>query len=404
MGETALEWVKIGGHLIYYGQIYGRIERKALMARHGENIRKRVDGRWEGRYKKYNEEKGRMIYHSVYANSYDAVKVKLTTQKNLCKNTTKVQQETFTSSVTFEVVAPEWLQEVSKNRKHSTFVKYKTVYDNHLANSIATFQVSKITGSLLDEKISATASESLIKSIYCVVNQVLAFAKKQYRITVEKLTRKSFKAKKKLVEVLSRDEQSRLLACLNQKMDQFKLAILLCLYTGLRLGEVCALKWSDIDFKNRLITVNRTVQRIAVIGGKSKTALLVTDPKSECSRREIPVSAYLLALLTQFQNGREYIFGGEKPLEPRTLQYRFKKYLYALKISDHKFHILRHTFATNCVEEGADVKSLSEMLGHSDVCITLNRYVHPSMASKRKYLGGLWRFYGQILGQVVEKT
>ena len=114
--------------------------------------------------------------------------------------------------------------------------------------------------------------------------------------------------------------------------------------------------------------------------------LLELEPKSEYSRREIPLSSAVLELLLRFPSDKEYIFGGDKPVEPRTMQNRFKKLLQAAGLPERNFHILRHTFATNCIEGGTDVKSLSEILGHSDVKITLNRYVHPSMDTKRKHL------------------
>ena len=146
--------------------------------------------------------------------------------------------------------------------------------------------------------------------------------------------------------------------------------------------------------------VNRTVQRIAVNGCRTKTVLMETEPKSENSRRTIPLTAEMAGLLARLDTGRPYVFGGEKALEPRTMQYRFGKILKESVIDNRNFHTLRHTFATNCVENGMDVKSLSELLGHSDVKITLNRYVHPTMDSKRKQIDSLSDFYGQICGQV----
>ena len=183
-------------------------------------------------------------------------------------------------------------------------------------------------------------------------------------------------------------------------MDSFKIALLLCLYTGLRLGELCALKWADLDFKNMSITVNGTVQRIAVQDHLTKTILLEAAPKSESSRRTIPLTAEISELLARLKKDSPYVFGGIKPLEPRTMQYRYKKLLRETGVDERNFHILRHTFATNCIENGMDVKTLSEILGHSDVKITLNRYVHPTMDSKRKQLGLLPDFYGQILGHI----
>lgn len=188
-----------------------------------------------------------------------------------------------------------------------------------------------------------------------------------------------------------------------KEMDLFKKAVLLCLLTGLRLGEICALKWSDIDPENKILTVNSTVQRLYTEGYKTTTVLTETVPKSECSRREIPLSDTVLEIFATFTDNTKYVFGGDKPLEPRTLQYQFKKILKDAELPDKNFHILRHTFSTNCIEEGIDVKSLSEMLGHSDVQITLNRYVHPSMDTKRQYMNELSKFYGQICGQTEKK-
>lgn len=117
--------------------------------------------------------------------------------------------------------------------------------------------------------------------------------------------------------------------------------------------------------------------------------------------REIPISEEIKELLIYTKRGSDtYVVGGDKPMEPRTYQNRFKKYLRDIKVKEYNFHILRHTFATNCIDSGMDVKSLSEILGHSDVQITLNRYVHPTMDTKRKYIATLSSSYRQYYGQV----
>ena len=124
-----------------------------------------------------------------------------------------------------------------------------------------------------------------------------------------------------------------------------------------------------------------------------------TDPKSESSKRTIPLTSEMVELLIQLRACQPYVFGGVKPLDPRTMQYQFKKILKVSGLDVRNFHLLRHTFATNCIENNMDIKILSEILGHSDVTITLNRYVHPTMDSKRKQIGMLLDFYGQIRGQ-----
>ena len=197
----------------------------------------------------------------------------------------------------------------------------------------------------------------------------------------------------------SKAEQGRLFDYIYHRQDKYTVAVLLCLYTGLRLGELCALQWTDFDLENLTLSIKRTVQRVAVPGYMTKTVLMITNPKSESSERIIPLTAQIVKLLIQLKENTPYVFGGEKPLDPRTMQYRFKKILKEAEIEEKHFHLLRHTFATNCVENRMDVKTLSEILGHSDVKITLNRYVHPTMELKRKQLEMLPDFYGQICGQ-----
>ncbi len=377
------------------------------MARHGENIRKRKDGRWEGRYPVYSEEKGKCIYHSIYGKTYEEARNKLTIQKNNLRNIQKWTPESVQpvslykpSDILFSDTAEKWLSEVKKIRKLSTYVKYELIYRDYLKVSFGNAALSEVTNEFVKEKIPVLLSYSMQRSIYCVLNQILKFASRHYSITIPTLKNNLSYVSRKPIEVLTKREQEKLLEELYCKMDIFKIVILLCLFTGLRLGELCALKWEDIDLKNQILMVKRTVQRIYVEGSKTKTILLVTEPKSESSRREIPLSDRIFKYLLQLQNEKEYIFGGNKPMEPRTLQYHFKKILKEADLADKNFHILRHTFATNCIEGGTDVKSLSEMLGHSDVQITLNKYVHPTMDTKRRHLDELSSFYGQICGQV----
>lgn len=400
------------------------------MARHGENIRKRKDGRWEGRYLVYSEEKGKRLYRSVYGRTYEAAKEKLTMKKISLMETrgmhtgnaaaekegagngsgkkSGLEGQTQPENLMFSELAAGWLGEVRQTRKASTYVKYSMVYRVHLEPVLREVKASGIQDALDAlgrEKIFDHLSESIRKSICCVLNQIVKFASRQHQITIltipvwDKLV---FPEKKgnKPVEVLSWKEQAGLLPILFQKTDKAKMAVLLCLHTGLRLGELCALKWKDIDFGNRMVSVNQTVQRLYREGGKTKTVLLETEPKSEYSRREIPLPVMILELFTKIRHEGNYVFGKDKPMEPRTLQNHFKRLLKKAGLKHKNFHALRHTFATNCIESGADIKSLSEILGHSDVQISLNRYVHPSMDSKRKYLDGLSRFYGQIQGQM----
>ncbi len=377
------------------------------MARHGENIRKRADGRWEGRYQIFDVERSRKKYCSIYGKSYEEVKEKLIFKKTYIKEAAerektecKMSNWSETRNYTLAFVAEEWLVEVKKKKKPSTYVKYKLIYHNYFEKKFCNTSLHEVKKQIVEETEFLSLSDSIQKSIYCVLNQILKFAAQKYSMTFPNLKRPVSSTKKQPVKVLTKSEQAKLFAALSYETNLFKMAILLCLYTGLRLGELCALKWTDINFKNKIITVSRTVQRLYVEGYTTKTILLETEPKSGYSMREIPLSDAASKLLTEFRGEWEYVFGREKAADPRTMQYHFKKYLKEAELSDKNFHILRHTFATNCIEGGTDVKSLSEILGHSDVQITLNRYVHPSMDTKRRYLDGLSSFYGQIHGQV----
>lgn len=373
------------------------------MARHGENIRKRGDGRWEARYQIFDEDKGRKIYRSVYGSTYEDVKKKRVDAVRRAEegaNPGAADKD----EILFSQAAVEWLEEISEKRKYSTYVKYENIYRTHLEEISGTYLLSDNLGLEFQEKISdhlsgRSLSDSLRKSICCIANQILAFAGGKYSLCLPPLKPAPAKDVKKPVETFSKAEQQRLFAHLYSNTDNCKTALLLCLYTGMRLGELCALKWTDLDLEDRTVTVQRTVQRIAVKGYMTNTALVETDPKSACSKRMIPLTADLTALLKTLTVDQPYVFGGDKPLEPRTMQYRFKRILKESGIDDRNFHILRHTFATNCVESGMDAKTLSVLLGHSDVKITMDRYVHPTMDSKRRQIGRLPDFYGQICGR-----
>lgn len=382
------------------------------MARHGENIRKRNDGRWEARYQLFDADKGRKIYRSVYGSTYGEAKERRNAAiqesekrnehvaKSMCQENSMIPAQ-----ISFSLAAAEWLSEASDKCKYSTYIKYKNVYRVHLEGILGSFLLSDTPSHEIQEKLSAylyerNLSVSISRSICCIANQILKFAKRKYFVSAPVLKTEMAKNIKEPVTTLSKEEQARIINYIHSRPDRSGIAVMLCLYTGMRLGELCALKWSDFDFMNGTVTVNRTVQRIAVNGAIEKTALMETTPKSQCSRRTIPLVAEIIKLLEGFKGNEPYVFGGDKALEPRTMQYQFKRFLNKAGIEDRNFHILRHTFATNCIESGMDAKILSVLLGHSDVKITLNHYVHPTMEAKRKQIGQLPGFYGRLCGHV----
>lgn len=220
-----------------------------------------------------------------------------------------------------------------------------------------------------------------VRDICIVMKSALKLAKRKYRYSGDGGINAPA-IRQKQVEVFSQLESQRITAAVLKKLDRSSLGYLLCLETGLRLGEVCALRWSDIDLAEGVLRVQRTVYRINY--GK-RTELVLQTPKSENSVRAIPLTAKMLSVLRQMKDKKDccLLTGTERPLEPRTMQYRFRRFLERNNLPLRNYHVLRHSFATRCIEGGMDIKSLSEILGHANVQTTLQMYVHPSMASKR---------------------
>lgn len=371
------------------------------MGRRGENIRLRNDKRWEGRCSAdVNGE--RKIYY-VYAHSYKEVREKL-----LCKKLELAQQREQQDHdlceketvITLERAAREWLATIEQKRKYSTYAKYQYLYQHYIHGKMGDFPICGLSGLAAEQFFSDELSQSTVKGIVCVINQILDYANIHYQIEVQKMKVQKSYTKQKPVKILNTTEQKILLDYLLQEMDSDKLGIYLCLFTGLRLGEICALRWTDIDLDSQVIHVKRSVQRVMVENERCKTMLLESTPKSEYSQREIPFSDHILHILKKFQNKNIYVIGGDQPMEPRTYQYSFSRMLEKAGIDTKNFHILRHTFATNCINSGADVKSVSEMLGHADVSITLNRYVHPTNDQKRELIKALTIYCGQPDGHI----
>lgn len=372
------------------------------MPRRGENIRKRKDGRWEGRYYAPEPCSGKKVSHSIYAKTYKEVKEKLLEAKSEAFKAAEKREGL--SVINFDIVAEEWIAGIENVKKYSTYIKYRSIYEKYIQKKLLDIPISDLDESILANVFLDDAekelSDSIQKSILCVLNQILSYASSHYHTDFSRCSRKKLKSKKRKAEALNQTEQVKLLKYLYDEMDIHKLGIVICISTGLRLGEICSLKWEDIDFERKVLYVNRTVQRIAVEGHSTKTALMESDPKSIFSRREIPLSNEIVKLIFPYFDGSDnYVINDERPMEPRTYQIKFQKYLRMAGVERKNFHILRHTFATNCINNGTDIKSLSEILGHSDVKITLNRYVHPTLETKRQHMNSLSAIYGQFVGQ-----
>lgn len=359
------------------------------MARRGENIYKRKDGRWEGRYKNGIKANGAVRYSSVYGKSYAEVKSVLS-EKRIKSTMTSVPK-----NLTLNDLFMMWFADKRLKVKESTYTNYQMKYEKHIQPALGKTHYDKLTVDKLNDfvqaKLSGGLSHKYTADIAGVIRSVCRYSKKRfgYEDKTEFMLIPKGKAKEK--ELLDKREQARLNRYLSANPTFSNVGILLSAATGIRIGELCALKWGDIDLEKRTLTVRSTVQRIKNNDGNTATKLIVTSPKSCTSFREIPLPDFIIPLLNDNKVNNEYylLSGSRNVVEPRTMQYRFKHILSDLKLSDVSFHSLRHLFATNCIELGFDVKTLSEILGHSSVEITLNRYVHSSMDRKAKCMKSL---------------
>lgn len=366
------------------------------MSRRGENIRKRSDGRWEGRYIIYSSD-GHKKYRSVYSHTYKGVKQKLMQFKanTVIMQTSQSETDADKQSVTIDDLSQQWLAYVLDHRKYSTYRKYAGIYEKYIQKSFGDIMTEELRPDMIASALSKDLSASLYQSIYCVFNRILNYGSQYYGTDkihlVPVLTRNSAKP----IGTLNIYEQKKLVDYLLKDTDLYKTGILICLFMGLRLGEICALKWEDIDLQNRILHINRTVQRLDCVNAEStnKTILFEGPPKTIHSIREIPVPEFLYDILLSYSNSPckgIYFLNSTTPMDPRTYQYKFQSILKKAGIESTHFHALRHTFATNCINSGADAKSVSEILGHANVNITLNRYVHPDMDTKRNILNSIY--------------
>ena len=218
-------------------------------------------------------------------------------------------------------------------------------------------------------------SPAYVRSIMLVINSVIEFSIAECLCPPVKINIHMPAMQRKELEILNSSDQARLETALLADLDETSLGIYLTLQTGLRIGEVCALRWCDIDLARAIIHIRSTIARVRAANNEvcRKTKLIRDTPKTKASTRDIPIAENVISPTAEF-------------VSPRTFEYRFHKFLTENNIPDVNYHVLRHTFATRCVEAGVDIKSLSELLGHSNVAITLNTYVHSSIERKREEL------------------
>ena len=294
---------------------------------------------------------------------------------------------------TFREISILWKEEKRKLVKLSTISAYAIILENHLlpvfGDCTKAIDETAVQNFVFD-KLNAGLSQKTVKDFMIVLKMLYRFGVKigvmehrewdiKYPITQERTG----------IEVLSVANHRKLVNFVAENFTFRNLGILLCLHTGMRIGEVGALKWEDIDIAQGIINVKRTIERIYIIeNGERRTELIISTPKTQNSIREIPLSKELIKVIKPLKkvvNDTFFVLTDEsKPTEPRTYRNYYKSVLQNLKIPLLKFHGLRHSFATRCIESQCDYKTVSVILGHANISTTLNLYVHPNLEQKKR--------------------
>lgn len=384
------------------------------MPRRGENIRKRKDGRWEGRIIIGHDLSGKAQYRSVYGHSYQEVKEK---KKLLAL---AIRNEEHCSSgysqehlrLTFAQVMEEWLDSRKDSIKVSTYTQYSFMLNKYILPGLGEQPLSSLSSDILNAFLKnqlhsgradgkGGLSPKTVADIRAILLQGISYAKeRKYPCAVD--TKVFYpKIRQPNIDVLTKAEQNKLEQVLSQASDPIRFGIMLALYGGLRIGEVCALQWGDFNYTAGTVRISKTLMRIKDLTPNSikKTKIIIDKPKTEYSNRIIPLPSFLMELMRREAKGETcYVLTGTAEyVEPRLCLKQYKQVLEQAGLPSFTFHALRHTFATRCVESGFDIKALSEILGHSNVSTTLQRYVHPSIECKREQMERLERI--SIWGQ-----
>ena len=304
---------------------------------------------------------------------------------------------------TIREIAEAWKEYKRPYVKQSTMAAYVLILENHVLpefgdnDSLHEHDVQAFVLKKIEHGLSAKS----VKDILIVLKMVMKFGvKNEWMNHYEWDIKFPVNSQPKELEVLSVANHKKILDYVQHNFTFMSLGIYISLSTGLRIGEICALKWSDINVADGKITVQRTIERIYMVEGEKKhTQLVINTPKTVNSCREIPISKELLAMVKPMKkvvNADFYVLTNEdKPTEPRTYRNYYNRLMEKLDIPKLKYHGLRHSFATRCIEAGCDYKTVSVLLGHSNISTTLNLYVHPNMEEKKRCINKMLKSLGK---------
>lgn len=360
------------------------------MAKTGSNIYRRKDGRYEGRvpYGKSVCRKSGYIY--VYGSTLKEVKKKMRELKEA------VEPDMIGDMATVKAYAQEWLGKRKMQWKPTTYDTYRRLVDRYIIPILGDYKIEEVTAEVLETfvgEIQKNSSKSLSdgyqKYVCSMARQILEFASEQEQVPMPLPPLPEFKVKRNSTQLPGEKEFEMLKNYLAKHAeDATCLGILVAMYTGIRIGELCALRWKDIDLDAGSLTINSNLQRVRIYENQKnkKTQVCMQKPKTRQSFRTVPLPDSLLQILQEKKREPEvYLIPGKKQewTDVRTMQYRFASILKKCELEPFRFHMLRHAFASRCIWKGCDVKSLSEVLGHSSVRITMDIYVHSSMKQKK---------------------
>jgi len=299
----------------------------------------------------------------------------------------------------FLEIATEWKMEKKKYVKKSSYAAYALLVENHLIPAFGNkHQVneSDIQNFVL-QKLDTGLSQKTVKDMLIVLKMIFKYGFKKELIEMPSFDIQfPTEHKSQEIEVLSIGEQKKIMNYTQEHFTFRNLGIYICLCSGIRIGEVCAITWENLNTEKGVICVRQTIQRIYNVGNEEqKTELIIDSPKTRNSIREIPMNRKLLQMLKPIKkvvNPNYFVLTNDaKPTEPRTYRNYFKKLMNKLELPDIKFHGLRHSFATRCIESKCDYKTVSVLLGHSNISTTLNLYVHPNLEQKKKAINQMFR-------------